>query len=81
VPVPILVERDPLVGVAQELRQDVLALLDRRVPQVLAIEFEEVERPLSLQTTASPSISLSAFADRLSSGFCVGFVVSYDVGL
>jgi hypothetical protein len=30
--------------VTEKLRQDVLALFDRRAPQVLAVEFEEVER-------------------------------------
>jgi hypothetical protein len=32
------------MGMTQKLRQDALALLDRRAPQVLAVEFEEVER-------------------------------------
>ena len=30
--------------VAQKLRQGTFALLDRRAPQVLAVEFQEVER-------------------------------------
>jgi hypothetical protein len=71
----VLVEGDALMGMTEKFRQDALALLDRRAPQVLAVEFEEVERaehgggimtvsrirskparPLSLRTTASPSI-------------------------
>ena len=38
----VLVEGDALVGMTEKLRQDALALFDRRAPQVLAIEFEEV---------------------------------------
>ena len=75
----MLVEGDALVGMTEKFRQDALALPDRRAPQVLAIEFEQVEReqhgggivtvpadqvengePLSLQTTASPSIQARA---------------------
>jgi hypothetical protein len=32
------------MGMTEKLRQDALALLDWRAPQVLAVEFEEVER-------------------------------------
>ena len=39
----VLIEGDALVGMTEKLRQDVLALFDRPAPQVLAIEFEEVE--------------------------------------
>jgi hypothetical protein len=39
----VLVEGDGLGAVTQKLRQDALALLDRRAPQVLAIQFEQVE--------------------------------------
>ena len=71
----MFVEADALLGMTEKFRQDALALPDRCAPQVLAIEFEQVEReqhgggivtvpadqvengePLSLQTTASPSI-------------------------
>jgi hypothetical protein len=40
----MLVEGDALVGMIEKLRQDALALLDRRAPEVFAVEFEEVER-------------------------------------
>jgi hypothetical protein len=40
----VLVEGDALVGMIEKLRQDALALLDRRAPEVFAVEFEEVER-------------------------------------
>jgi hypothetical protein len=40
----VLVEGDALMGMTEKFRQDALALLDRRAPQVLAVEFEEVER-------------------------------------
>ena len=44
-PSPVwLVEGDALAGMIEKRRQDALALLDWRAPQVLAIEFEEVER-------------------------------------
>jgi hypothetical protein len=39
----VLVERDTFMGVTQKLRQYSLALLDRHVPQVLAVHFEQVE--------------------------------------
>ena len=32
------------MGLTEKFRQDALSLLDRRAPQVLAAEFEEVER-------------------------------------
>ena len=40
----VLVEGDAFMGMTEKLLQEALALLDWRAPQVLAIEFEEVER-------------------------------------
>ena len=37
----VLIEGDAFMGVTGKLRQDALALFDRRAPQVLAVEFEE----------------------------------------
>ena len=40
----MFVEADALLGMTEKFRQDALALPDRCAPQVLAIEFEQVER-------------------------------------
>jgi hypothetical protein len=36
----VLVEGDAFMGMTEKLRQDALALFDRRAPQVLAVKFE-----------------------------------------
>ena len=43
VAVVVLVERDPFMGLAQQLCQDALALLDGRAPRFLAVNFEQIE--------------------------------------
>jgi hypothetical protein len=40
----VLVEGNALVWMTEKLCQELLALFERRAPQVLAIEFEQVER-------------------------------------
>jgi hypothetical protein len=39
----VLIEGDAFMGMTQKLCQKALALLDRRVPQILAVQFDQVE--------------------------------------